>query len=129
VPSPLGYGLGFPLPMSRRPKHSRRLARSVHVSQSRIVTEPSDALVPNVVREQDVKALIGLLAVIEGHMMAGDVPQHLIDHLLDRFVWVGLLDQMSSLRDLRQAINDLNHRLRYARGEYTDPPVRIPVPD
>jgi hypothetical protein len=31
-------------------------------------------------------------------------------------------------RDLRQAINDMNHRLRYAAGEYDSPPLSIPLP-
>jgi hypothetical protein len=31
-------------------------------------------------------------------------------------------------RGFRQALNDLNHRLRYALGEYDDPPQPMPVP-
>ncbi len=93
------------------------------------MTGPNDALVPNGVREQDVRAMIGLLAVIETDIMAGEVPEHLANRLLKRFVVVGLLNQRSSPSDLRQALNDLNQRLRYARGEYADPPAPIPVPD
>jgi len=29
---------------------------------------------------------------------------------------------------LRQVINDMNHRLRYAVGEYSDPPSPVWVP-
>jgi hypothetical protein len=86
-------------------------------------------VVPNGVRDQDVRALIGMLAIIEGHLMVGEVPQHLTSRLRDRFVMVGLLDQSSNSRDLRQAINDLNHRLRYARGDYPEPPAPLPVPE
>ncbi len=32
-------------------------------------------------------------------------------------------------RDLRQAINDLNGRLRYVRGEYDEPRESMPVPE
>jgi hypothetical protein len=32
-------------------------------------------------------------------------------------------------RDLRQSINDLNHRLRYALGEYDEPPQPLAVPE
>ena len=73
--------------------------------------------------------MIGMLAVLEGHMMDGEVPQRLTDRLRDRLVMVGLLDQAPSSHDLRQAISDLNQRLRYARGEYQEPPVQLPVPD
>jgi hypothetical protein len=31
-------------------------------------------------------------------------------------------------RDVRQAINDINHRLRYAIGEYWMPPDSVPAP-
>lgn len=31
-------------------------------------------------------------------------------------------------RDLRQAISDLNQRLRYAAGEYDSPPPPVPLP-
>ena len=32
-------------------------------------------------------------------------------------------------RDLRQSLNDLNHRLRYALGEYDEPPRTLAVPE
>jgi hypothetical protein len=31
-------------------------------------------------------------------------------------------------RDLRQVVNDMNHRLRYAGGEYDSPPPPMPPP-
>jgi len=31
-------------------------------------------------------------------------------------------------RDLRQAINDMNQRIRYAADEYDTPPSSIPLP-
>jgi hypothetical protein len=61
--------------------------------------------------------LIGLLAVLAGALVADDVGEHLADRLRQRFVRIGLMDAMAGSRELRQAINDLNQRLRYARGE------------
>jgi hypothetical protein len=87
----------------------------------------SDA--PNDVHNQDLRALIGVLAIIEGHIRAREIPEHLTEQLQRRFISVGLLNESSRRRDLRQAINDLNHRLRYARGEYPEPPDPFPVPD
>jgi hypothetical protein len=40
----------------------------------------------------------------------------------------GLLTPHPTNRGLRQALNDLNHRLRYARGEYAEAPQSKPVP-
>jgi hypothetical protein len=76
----------------------------------------------------DLAVLIGLLAVLEGHLMIGDVDEHVAGHLRRRVEDVGLLPAGSDERGLRQALNDLNHRLRYALGEYDTPPVPEPVP-
>ena len=40
-----------------------------------------------------------------------------------------LLEPNGTEQDLRQAINDLNHRIRYALGEYDEQPPRLPVPE
>jgi hypothetical protein len=42
---------------------------------------------------------------------------------------LGLLEPDATERDLRQAVSDLNHRLRYALGEYDEPPSSLPVPE
>lgn len=86
-------------------------------------------LAPNGVRSQDAEVLIGIAAILETTLMSGDMPDFLATTLHRRFAMVGLLDESGSPRDLRQAINDLNHRLRYARGEYSEPIEPIPVPD
>jgi hypothetical protein len=88
----------------------------------------SDAVARNPVLAQDLAVLIGVLAVVEGDLMAQEVSQHMAGRLRDRFVREGLLDPQAGLRDLRQATNDLNHRLRYALGEYPEPPGSFPVP-
>lgn len=89
----------------------------------------SDALAPRSCHARDLSALIGLLAVIEGELMAGEVSRHLSDHIRDRLERVELLEPGGTERDLRQSINDLNHRLRYALGEYDEPPRPLVVPE
>jgi hypothetical protein len=74
-------------------------------------------------------ALIGLLAVIEGEIMADEVPPHLAGRLRDRLEREMLLEPHGTERDLRQSINDLNHRVRYALGEYDEQPPSLPVPE
>jgi hypothetical protein len=88
----------------------------------------SDALAPRTCRARDLAALIGLLAVLEGELTAGEVSQHLSDRIRHRLQSVEVLEPGGTERDLRQAINDLNHRLRYALGEYDQPPSPSQVP-
>jgi len=47
----------------------------------------------------------------------------------ERLEQVRLLESGGSGRDLRQSISDLNHRLRYALGEYDQPPRPLAVPE
>jgi hypothetical protein len=75
----------------------------------------------------DLSVLIQLLAVLEGHHMIGDVPEHLAERIRDRFVTVGLLPASSGERAFRQAIGDLNQRLRYALREHDEPPSPLPA--
>ena len=78
--------------------------------------------------QRDAKALIGLLAIVEGEATAFQLDADLVDHLSRRFASVGLVVDGASDREFRQALNDLNHRLRYALGEYDEPPQPMPVP-
>jgi hypothetical protein len=71
--------------------------------------------------------LIGILAVIEGDLVAGHAGSRLTGRVRDRLEGAQLLQPEGTERDLRQAINDLNHRLRYALGEYDRPPDPIVV--
>ncbi|BCY09901.1 hypothetical protein [Actinoplanes sp. L3-i22] len=88
-----------------------------------------DALAAHLCRARDLAALIGLLAVLEGEIAAGEVSDHLADRLRDRLGRAGLGGTGRAERELRQAISDLNHRLRYALGEYHQPPESLPVPE
>ena len=84
---------------------------------------------PNPVGEQDVTVVIGWAAVLETAMMAGQLPDLLDDQSRHRLVDQGFLEEEATERRVRQAINDLNHRLRYTLGEYTDSVLSTPVPD
>ena len=89
----------------------------------------SDALAPRSCRARDLTALIGLLAVLEGELMAGEVSQHLSDRIRHRLQSAAVLEPGGTEQHLRQSINDLNHRLRYALGEYDEPPSPSEVPE
>jgi hypothetical protein len=91
---------------------------------------PSAAPAPRNPRSQDVVGLIGLLASLEGELMADrsdDVPGW-ARHLVDRMSRDGLVSADPHGREVRQSLNDLNHRLRYVLGEYDEPPTSMPVP-
>ncbi|HEX5512412.1 MAG TPA: hypothetical protein VFX41_11910 [Actinomycetales bacterium] len=90
--------------------------------------EPFDHAASKPVFSCDLAVLIGVLAMLEGELGAGEVPRHLVGKLQDRFARKGLLEPGASNRDLRQAISDLNHRLRYGLGEYPQLPPQLPVP-
>lgn len=75
----------------------------------------------------DLSVLVGWCAVLEGALQAQRVPEALAERLRARLVDAGLLPAGASERAFRQAVNDLNHRLRYADGEYPEPPPSLPV--
>jgi hypothetical protein len=88
-----------------------------------------DELAARSCRRRDLAALIGLLATLEGEIWADAVSPHLRDRIAGRLAREGLLGSSPAERELRQAINDLNHRLRYALGEYDELPSPLSVPD
>jgi hypothetical protein len=90
----------------------------------------TDSALPvlNPVQHRDAAVLIGILAVLEGVIWADSLDQRTTSKLAERFVQQGLLTADHDQRDLRQAIGDLNQRLRYAVGEYDSPPPSIPLP-
>jgi hypothetical protein len=78
-----------------------------------------------------VAALVGILANLEGELMVGDEGDDLPDwaaHLAERLGRDGLVERDAGQREVRQALNDLNHRLRYVLGEYDEPIAPLPVP-
>ena len=99
----------------------------VTMTHMEVVSDGCDAT-PNPVQTRDALTLIGILAAIEGALLAGSVTDHWAAQLRDRFIAEGVLAPESTARDVRQAINEINHRLRYAVGEYPNPPRSMPVP-
>jgi hypothetical protein len=93
----------------------------------RMTTDPA-ASVPNPVQHRDTAVLIGILAILEGAIWAGSFDEQTTGRIADRFAEEGLLAGDYDQRDLRQALGDLNQRLRYAAGEYESPPESTPLP-
>ncbi len=92
-----------------------------------MTTNPA-APAPNPVQHRDANVLIGILAILEGVIRAGQLDEGTTGKVAERFVREGLLGAGYDQRDLRQAINDMNQRIRYAAGEYDTPPSPVPLP-
>lgn len=88
-----------------------------------------EELAPNPVFRRDLVALVGVLADLEGEIAVGEMPGYLADMVRLRLAGAGLTTENANSRELRQAIDDLNQRLRYGIGEYSAPPKPIPVPE
>jgi hypothetical protein len=86
------------------------------------------APVPNPVQRGDANVLIGILAILEGVIWGGQLDEQTTSAVAERFVEQGLLSADYDQRDLRQAISDMNQRIRYAAGEYNTPPSSVPLP-
>lgn len=72
--------------------------------------------------------MVGLLATLEGELMTGeDALPDWASHIARSWSRDGLVAGPSN-HDLRQSLNDLNHRLRYVLGEYDEPIDPTPVP-
>ena len=77
-----------------------------------------DGPAPNALDRQDAEALIGVLAVVEGHLINGDLDPHVVDRLGERLVGPG-----AGAAELRVALGNLDQRLRYVLGEHDQPPT------
>ena len=84
--------------------------------------------VPNAVERRDAEVLTGILAILEGVICGGQLDEWVTSKIAERFVQAGLLAADHGQYDLRQAISDMNQRIRYAAGEYDSPPPSIPLP-
>lgn len=96
--------------------------------QSRATARLSRELATRAPAERDVAALIGLLATLEGELtVIGDELPEWAAHLARRLARDGAAAGPGH-REVRQALSDLNHRLRYVLGEYDVPidPIRLP---
>jgi hypothetical protein len=83
---------------------------------------------PNKVLRSDAAALVGLLAVLEGAIWTDQLPGKFLDKTRATFVREGHLSEDAGDYELRQAVHDLNQRLRYALGEYDAPPESTELP-
>jgi hypothetical protein len=92
-----------------------------------MATDPA-VPVPNPVQRRDAGVLIGILAILAGAIWAGSLDGRTTNQVAERFAGQGLLAAGHDQRDLRQAIGDMNQRLRYAAGEYGSPPPPVPLP-
>jgi hypothetical protein len=91
-----------------------------------MATDPA-VPVPNPVQHCDAEVLIGILAILEGAILGGSLDAWTTTKIAELYVQQGLLAADHDQRDLRQAIGDMNQRLRYAAGEYDSPPPPIPL--
>jgi hypothetical protein len=71
-----------------------------------------------VTERQDAEALIGMLAVLEGHLINGDLDAHVVQRLSER-----LVGPRAGAAELRVELGNLNQWLRYALGEHDEPPT------
>jgi hypothetical protein len=78
--------------------------------------------VPNPLGQQDAAALIGVTAVLQGHLLTGGLSANLVDSLNRHLHKAGLVESDSGPAELRLALANLTDRIRYALGEYDEPP-------
>jgi hypothetical protein len=84
----------------------------------------------NAVSQQDVHALVGVVATVTGSVLGG-LPPQTIEEFAKRFADAGLLDPdpdgaLPSAGAVALALEDLVQRLRYACGDYDERPTPLP---
>jgi len=92
-----------------------------------MANDPASA-VPNPLQRRDAEVLIGILAVLDGVIWGGSLDEWTTSKVAERLVQQGLLTADHNRDDVHQALEDLNQRLRYAVGEYDNPPSSIVEP-
>ncbi|WEO76370.1 hypothetical protein BJQ94_13480 [Cryobacterium sp. SO2] len=92
----------------------------------------TDTDCPHPLSRRDAAALIGILANLEGLVWVSRIDDDDVEMLRGRLKQDGATTPVSAGAgprvQLRQALNDLNQRLRYTLGEYNSPPDPEPVP-
>jgi len=79
--------------------------------------------------DADLAALIGLLSVLEAHLMGGGIDPYVASSFADRLHRDGLTESADPGVPLRHGINDLNHRIRSALGDYEVAPDSVSFPE
>ncbi|GAA0488053.1 hypothetical protein Ade02nite_12330 [Paractinoplanes deccanensis] len=71
--------------------------------------------------QEDLAALLGLVVVVDGELLAGRLPPELTERLISRLLPAG-----ASAGELNAALSDLAQRLHWAAGHGVDhpPPMR-----
>ncbi|SCE92595.1 hypothetical protein [Micromonospora mirobrigensis] len=79
--------------------------------------EPSGRALP----KSDHAALLGVLSILSGHLMAGALPVGLVDGLVRRLTEHGPLRPGASAGELALLLEDLAQRMHWAMGDGDDP--------
>jgi hypothetical protein len=72
---------------------------------------------PRPLTRQDATALIGILAVLEGQLMSGNLDPEAAERLRSRMADDGLLEGDEANQDVPATLEALNQRVRFALGE------------
>ena len=76
---------------------------------------------PGPASRQDAAALVGLVAVLEGELLTGNLTPYTVEQLCRCFEQDGLLAARPGPAELRLALANLNQRLRVTLGEQDEP--------
>jgi hypothetical protein len=79
----------------------------------------SSELCPRPLTRADAAALIGVLAVLEGQIMSGNVVPEAVERFRGRLADDGVLTGERENQDVPAALEALNQRVRFALGEYS----------
>ena len=120
------YQCAVPSTMSERPDlprcvraHADERVTSMQDVWDRLSVsdQPGIAPVPHPPSAQDVAALVGIMALLEGESLAGSIDDRVMRRIGDRLERVGLLASHVETAEVRQALSAMNCRLRHALGE------------
>jgi hypothetical protein len=75
---------------------------------------------------EDLAALLGVVAVLDGHLVGGDLPLHLTQDLIRRLTDHGPLPAGSTAGALNAVLTDLAQRLHWATGADMEYPAAMP---
>jgi hypothetical protein len=76
----------------------------------------------------DHQAILGVLSIVQGYLMAGELPADLTDRLIDRLSRHGSLPEGASAGQLNLLLGDLAQRMHWAMSdEDTDYPGTSPL--
>jgi hypothetical protein len=71
---------------------------------------------PRALPTSDLAALLGVLAVVHGELLAGELPPAVVRRLIDRLTRHGPLPEGASAGQLQALFGDLGQRLHWAMG-------------